>query len=219
MRTYTLVALLVLLVAPSARADFVLEYHLPQTTLLGVDGTRYADMDNDGNLEGFMVSNSQGYARVGILHLESGVEEWIEGYEDEYSDCPTWAFADIDGDDLPELVAVLGGTCVIGWDGSGAANEPPDESARLTAQIAPNPVHGACRLSFTVPQAGAVSVVLFDTTGRQIRVVLDAALPAGSYKPVWDGLQGNGTQAPAGVYFAKIVTPAGEETSKVVLTR
>jgi flagellar hook assembly protein FlgD len=44
-------------------------------------------------------------------------------------------------------------------------------------------------------------------------------MPSGFYSPTWDGRDDSGAEVSSGVYFAKITTPEGEQTAKVVLTR
>jgi hypothetical protein len=220
-----------LLSSPSTvRAGFAVEVVGNGMVILGpagpenVPSTVVADMDGDGNLGTFaQLWNGS----PSILHLETGVAESITGAVT-LNQRRGWQFADVDGDGQAELL-VWGNfgadpmvrTLVIGWDGINPASspEPPAVSANQRARIAPNPAPETCTVSFTIPQAGAASVILFDVGGRQVRELLTGTYPAGNYAPKWDGLDDIGQVAPTGVYFAKITTRNGEQTAKVVLTR
>jgi formylglycine-generating enzyme required for sulfatase activity len=83
--------------------------------------------------------------------------------------------------------------------------------------ISPNPMRGACRVSFTVPKPGRVTVLLFDTAGRMVRRLLAEDLSAGTHSPSWDGRDDAHRKLPAGVYLVRVETPAGETSGRVVL--
>lgn len=77
-----------------------------------------------------------------------------------------------------------------------------------------NPVTSGLRVSFDVPSQGAVSVGLFDVTGRSVATLVDAVLEPGTYSRTWDAVN----LAP-GVYFLRMTAPGFERTHKVVTVR
>ncbi len=73
----------------------------------------------------------------------------------------------------------------------------------------PNPAHGAVRLAFTLPVEGAVTVEVLDIGGRRVALLAHGVFPAGPHALRWDGRDGGGARATAGVYFARLVTRTG----------
>jgi hypothetical protein len=74
-------------------------------------------------------------------------------------------------------------------------------------------------VSFTTSSASQVTARLFTVSGREVRTLLSGAMEAGDHSICWDGLDDAGSPAPSGVYFAKVTTPAGESTTKLILAR
>lgn len=84
---------------------------------------------------------------------------------------------------------------------------------------APNPFNPVTRIVFDIPARGEVSLKVYDVRGRQVRVLEDAALPAGRYDYSWNGKDDHGRSVGSGVYFYRLT--AGEDTAvrKMMLIR
>jgi hypothetical protein len=108
--------------------------------------------------------------------------------------------------------------CMRTWPTSAAPETIP---AAMTAspKTIPNPSAGTSRVAFQTAAVGPDSVRLFDATGRLVRQLYDGPLPAGEFSLTWDGREDGGNPAPGGIYFAKVTTPAGESTTKLVFAR
>jgi len=76
-----------------------------------------------------------------------------------------------------------------------------------------NPFSSNASMLITVPQAGGVSVSVFDLTGRRIAVLLDDFLPAGVHEVSWSGAQ------PSGNYLVIAEGNGERATGKLVLLR
>ncbi len=75
-----------------------------------------------------------------------------------------------------------------------AALEPP----------APNPAHGATRITFALARAGATRLEVFDAAGRRVRTLADAPLAPGRHALVW-GLESDArTPVRPGVYLVRL---------------
>jgi hypothetical protein len=130
--------------------------------------------------------------------------------------------------------------CVVAHDNrGGAANALPQSQAFNTQSIpvdvggggsqpalvfrvgtpTPNPTLGISRLQFSLPREERVRVVIYDLTGRLVRVVASGPYAAGQHVIVWDGLTSVGRKAGAGVYFLKFESPSGGKISKLALAR
>ncbi len=92
------------------------------------------------------------------------------------------------------------------------------ESARPSIDLltTPNPSEGEARLDFTLPEAGRVSVRLFDASGRLVRELLEGDLPAGAASLRWDGRDDRGDLLPAGVYFSRVELAGGNIAGRIV---
>lgn len=75
------------------------------------------------------------------------------------------------------------------------------ETPRPRLEAAPNPFIEELQLVVEPDRAGHARVELFDVRGRRIRVLHDAALPAGPTRLVWDGRDDRGDKVAAGVYY------------------
>jgi hypothetical protein len=83
----------------------------------------------------------------------------------------------------------------------------------------PNPFNPITEIRFLVPEAGAVSLAVYDVAGKLVRVLVDARLDAGPHDAIWDGRDEAGHTAATGIYFYRL--QAGKETisRKMVLLR
>jgi hypothetical protein len=75
---------------------------------------------------------------------------------------------------------------------------------------------GSHSATFTTKRGGPVSLAIFDAAGRPVALVTRAYAPAGRTTLTWNGLATDGRRAPTGLYFARVSTPDGERTGKVV---
>jgi hypothetical protein len=83
---------------------------------------------------------------------------------------------------------------------------PGDASppALALGQNHPNPFNPRTTLPFSLAAPGRARLALYDAAGRLVRVLLDQTLPAGSHRVDWDGRDGAGRPAAAGVYLARL---------------
>ena len=82
----------------------------------------------------------------------------------------------------------------------------------------PNPFSSSTRLRFGLPEAGRVSITIFDVAGRQVRALLrDAFIQPGTTELSWDGRTDRGDPAVPGVYLVHI--DAGAVRATTPLTR
>jgi hypothetical protein len=104
-----------------------------------------------------------------------------------------------------------------GWSPVSAAVEPAPALSSTRAR--PNPFGSATAISFSLPAAGAVRVLILDATGRRLAVLVDETLAAGPHEFTWSGLDETGRAAPAGVYFSILEIGGEAQTQKIVLVR
>jgi hypothetical protein len=80
----------------------------------------------------------------------------------------------------------------------------------------PNPSAGATRLEFDLPSAARAQLAVFDAAGRCIATLVDGDVPAGRHSATWDGRNTGGERAAAGLYFARLTTPQGVISRRIV---
>ncbi|MBU1071842.1 hypothetical protein KKG45_01195 [bacterium] len=83
---------------------------------------------------------------------------------------------------------------------------------------APNPFNPQTSASFTLSEAGPVSLIVYDLQGRLVRRLFEGALAAGTHARAWDGRGDDGRRVAGGPYLMRLYAPGGgSATRKVVL--
>jgi hypothetical protein len=83
----------------------------------------------------------------------------------------------------------------------------------------PNPMAPGTSVPFFLAKTGKIKIDIHDVVGRLVSVLTEGDFAAGPHEVPWDGTDMRGGRAPSGVYFCRIETPWGAQTSKVVLVR
>lgn len=78
----------------------------------------------------------------------------------------------------------------------------------------PNPFNATTTISFDIPKACDVSLTLFDISGRVVRRLAEGDFREGAYRVVWDGKSGDGIPMPSGIYFYRLSTDTGYNSTK-----
>jgi YVTN family beta-propeller protein len=87
------------------------------------------------------------------------------------------------------------------------------------SQNVPNPFNPETRISFTLPDAEHVRLIIYDVAGREVRRLVDRRLPADHYTVTWNGKNNRGSSVASGVYFYRIAAGKNIATKKMVLLR
>ena len=86
------------------------------------------------------------------------------------------------GQDLPDFSQMLNDET----PGSESMIDETTEGYVLESNY-PNPFNPSTTISFSIPQAGHVSLVVYDALGREVATLVDAELGAGGHSVVFDG--------------------------------
>jgi predicted alpha/beta superfamily hydrolase len=89
-------------------------------------------------------------------------------------------------------------------------------SGALSVAAIPNPAHDRARLEFTLPVAARVRLEILDLTGRRVRVIEDAELPAGPHTRRWTR-GGEADRLPAGLYWVRLRAANAEAVTKLAV--
>ena len=92
------------------------------------------------------------------------------------------------------------------------ADEQP--AAFALAQNAPNPFNPTTSISFTLPEAGAASLKVFDTAGREVATLVNGMTERGQHSVSFDA-----SQLSTGVYFYTLQFNGQSTTQKMVLVK
>jgi len=99
-----------------------------------------------------------------------------------------------------------------------AGGTAPATPSALRCENAPNPFGNNTEINFDVP-ASLVSLTIYDASGRLLRSLVEAPLPAGRHRVVWDGRDEWGRNVASGVYFARICAGGRALNRKMVVVR
>jgi hypothetical protein len=86
-------------------------------------------------------------------------------------------------------------------------------------QNVPNPFNPTTMIEFSVPDAGRVTLTIYDVRGRRVVTLVDRTIPEGLQRVVWDGVNASGEQVSTGVYFYRLVAGKEVRTRKMVLVK
>lgn len=114
-------------------------------------------------------------------------------------------------DITPENAAWLRGEIA-----NGLVGVPPAQLAAGVALAAsPNPFGTTARIRYTLPVAGEARVEVYGIDGRRVATLASGVHSAGSHAAAWDGRDGAGARAPAGIYFVRLAAPGASRTVRI----
>jgi FlgD Ig-like domain len=114
------------------------------------------------------------------------------------------------------------------WYATPTIIETPVDRAPVAAQAIPaptvyrarpNPFSGATEIAFAVPEAGRVSLRVYDAAGRLVRTLVDGPREAGVARVSWDGRDQAGRGARSGIYFVRLSAAGAERSVRIVKLR
>jgi len=105
-----------------------------------------------------------------------------------------------------------------GVDLAGVQTGPVAPAARL-GLCRPNPSRPGTMISYMMGRNGEMTIRVFDTTGREVRALVDGRQQAGEHSVRWDGRDNAGAQVSAGVYFVRLESLGVTESAKMVIVR
>jgi hypothetical protein len=101
------------------------------------------------------------------------------------------------------------------WDDSQqpiANRQPPMEYELASAK--PNPFNPTTDISFALPEAGKVTLAIYNTLGREVKVLVDDYKQTGYYTVKFDG-----SELSSGIYYYTIKANGFIMTKKMLLIK
>jgi hypothetical protein len=83
----------------------------------------------------------------------------------------------------------------------------------------PNPFNPSTTISFAMPQAGDVSLKVYNLRGQLVATLHQGAIAAGRHQMVWDGKEASGQQVATGVYVYRLEADGFVATKKLMLMK
>ena len=101
---------------------------------------------------------------------------------------------------------------------AGVPGDAPGAPVALRANR-PNPFSSSTRVSFELPHAARVRLVVCDAGGRLVRTLLEQDLAVGRHEIPWDGTDENRRAMPSGMYFYKLEESGNVTQRSMMLLR
>lgn len=89
----------------------------------------------------------------------------------------------------------------------------------LVVSASPNPFNPRTTIRFELDRPGRALLAIHDLSGRLVRTLLAADLPAGAQATTWDGLDASGRSVGSGRYLARLEAGGRVATTGLVLLR
>jgi hypothetical protein len=83
----------------------------------------------------------------------------------------------------------------------------------------PNPFNPTTTISFSIGQAGPVSVAVYDVLGRRVATLVSQDLPAGTHRVTWNAVSDAGVPVASGVYLYRMEAGKVQTTRTMVLIK
>ena len=83
----------------------------------------------------------------------------------------------------------------------------------------PNPFNPITSIRYDLPNAGNVSLVIYDMMGREVRTLLNNNTEAGFQSVTWDATNNFGNSVGAGVYIYQIKADGFIQSKKMILLK
>lgn len=87
------------------------------------------------------------------------------------------------------------------------------------SQNYPNPFNPSTSIKFGIPEAGLVSIKIYDILGREVKSLLNEEMKAGSYVINWNGDDNSNNKLASGNYFLRITSGTYTNTIKMMLLK
>lgn len=83
----------------------------------------------------------------------------------------------------------------------------------------PNPFNTSTQIRFGIPEEGKVTLKIYNSTGEQVKTLVDGNMSAGFHQVTWDATDNNGNKISSGIYFYRITAGTFTQINKLMLSK
>lgn len=83
----------------------------------------------------------------------------------------------------------------------------------------PNPFNPETNIAFSMKEAGAVTLEVYNVKGQLVRTLINDVKAAGNHTVVWNGKDNNGRSVSSGIYYYKMNTGKYSSTKKMIMMK
>lgn len=94
----------------------------------------------------------------------------------------------------------------------------PAVQTRLLPNV-PNPFNPLTEIRFELSEPQQVRVIVYDVTGRLVKVLAEGQLGSGLQTRIWQGRDSAGRQVPSGAYYVRLVADGKVDHQKIMLLK
>jgi len=98
------------------------------------------------------------------------------------------------------------------------SNTIPANSAYLW-QNHPNPFHPVTEIRFTLKEASAIELEVYNIKGQKVKTLVNEFKEAGDHSVNWEGKDDQNRSVASGIYFYKMRSNRGSDTRKMILMK
>jgi len=101
-------------------------------------------------------------------------------------------------------------------------DDPDDEvvAGGLTlSQNCPNPFNPVTTIAYGIPEAGHVSVEVYNVSGQRTATLVDEDMDAGVHEVLWRGVNDDGESVGSGIYFYRVSSGGSTSMKKMILLK
>jgi len=109
--------------------------------------------------------------------------------------------------------------CSTGVSGVNEESQNPNIKSFTLFGNSPNPFNPETEISYYLPKDGEVKIVIYNTLGQKIKILVDEFQKAGYRTAPWDGKDESGKAVASGVYFYKVQADKELQVRKMTLIK
>lgn len=168
------------------------------------------NIDGVVTLGGFKTTAQENPNSVELVDVVFKVNQNVEGFGD------LWSFNLTDDLYYAKSRPARFNTSIEGIRRLGGHEVP---TAYFLEQNYPNPFNMDTEIIYQLAQDGLVTVMIYNSVGRQIRLLVNQHQTAGKYAARWDGKDDLGNDIPSGVYIYRINSKYFSDAKKMILIK
>ncbi|MCK4251845.1 T9SS type A sorting domain-containing protein [candidate division WOR-3 bacterium] len=187
-----------------------------EVTIVGADDSPVAEATVDGHWSGLandtdqFTTDSNGIGSCDSDKLKDAAGWFIFTVDSVFKD--DWTYNPVANVETIDSISVGGG----GPQTAGLESLPHTFALNKNH---PNPFSSETAIRYALPISTGAKLVIYDVSGRLVKVLVDGRIEAGYYEVSWDGRDESKRDVTSGVYFLKFKAGDYSATEKLILMR